>query len=110
MLVHATRTHGRPHVCTQRIRTNMHVTNFGMFISNGCITKLSVLCVLFQRVKSLTDEQLNGDWKSVCRPAILWAGGLKDLRNAIPGRGYTGFVHAVRNIDCVHCSRGDVPC
>ena len=44
-------------------------------------------------MRSLTAEQLNGDWESVCRPAILWAGGLKDLRDAAPGQGYTGFVH-----------------
>ena len=41
------------------------------------------------RVKSLTGEQLNGDWPSV-RRNLLWAGGLKDLPNARPGEGYTG--------------------
>jgi hypothetical protein len=41
------------------------------------------------RVKSLSYEQLSGDWEDV-RRKILWAGGLKDLPNAIPGQGYTG--------------------
>lgn len=31
----------------------------------------------------------NGEWEEV-RRKILWAGGLKDLPNAIPGQGYTG--------------------
>ena len=42
------------------------------------------------RVKSLTTEQLNGDWATNVRLQILWAGGLKDLPNARPGQGYTG--------------------
>ena len=42
------------------------------------------------RVKSLTNEQLNGDWSTNVRLKILWAGGLKDLRSARPGQGYTG--------------------
>ncbi|CAJ1942624.1 unnamed protein product [Cylindrotheca closterium] len=41
------------------------------------------------RVKELTTEDLNGDWDNV-RRRILWAGGLKDLPDAIPGQGYTG--------------------
>lgn len=41
------------------------------------------------RVRSLTSAQLNGDWEEV-RRNILWAGGLKDLPNAMPGAGYTG--------------------
>lgn len=42
-----------------------------------------------ERVRSLTSEQLNGDWNDV-RRHLLWAGGLKDLPDALPGRGYTG--------------------
>lgn len=41
------------------------------------------------RVNSLTPEQLSQDWEIV-RRSILWAGGLRDLPNARPGKGYTG--------------------
>jgi hypothetical protein len=41
------------------------------------------------RVASLKEEDLNGDWEQV-RRRILWAGGLRDLPDAIPGKGYTG--------------------
>lgn len=41
------------------------------------------------RVKELTSEDLNGEWEDV-RRRILWAGGLKDLPDSIPGQGYTG--------------------
>lgn len=39
------------------------------------------------RVAELDD--LNGPWEEV-RRKILWAGGLRDLPDAIPGQGYTG--------------------
>ena len=59
------------------------------------------------RVKSLTQDQLNSDWESV-RRSILWAGGLRDLPNAIPGKGYTG--HSFNDFN--HCDltpmRGEV--
>ena len=45
---------------------------------------------------------LNGDWESQARPALLWAGGLKDnrdMRSTPPGQGYTG--HAFQ--DDNHC-------
>jgi hypothetical protein len=42
------------------------------------------------RVAQLTEEDLNGDWEEVVRKKLLWAGGLKDLPNSIPGQGYTG--------------------
>lgn len=42
-----------------------------------------------ERVATLSKEDLSGDWKDV-RRKILWAGGLKDLPDAIPGKGYTG--------------------
>lgn len=41
------------------------------------------------RVKELSHDDLNGPWEEV-RRKILWAGGLKDLRGARPGQGYTG--------------------
>jgi hypothetical protein len=41
------------------------------------------------RVASLTSADLDGPWEDV-RRRILWAGGLKDLPNAVPGQGYTG--------------------
>lgn len=41
------------------------------------------------RVGTLTEEDLNGPWENV-RRRILWAGGLRDLPNAVPGQGYTG--------------------
>jgi hypothetical protein len=42
------------------------------------------------RVKELSPEDLNGDWQTVVRRKILWAGGLRDLPDSIPGQGYTG--------------------
>lgn len=50
------------------------------------------------RVRSLTEEQLNGDWESI-RRNILWAGGMKDITNAPPGLGYTG--HSFNDFN--HC-------
>jgi len=41
------------------------------------------------RVKSLTPEDLSKEWEDV-RKKILWAGGLKDLPQNVPGQGYTG--------------------
>lgn len=41
------------------------------------------------RVKSLTQEELSGDWE-ITRRHILFAGGLRDLPQAVPGKGYTG--------------------
>lgn len=51
-----------------------------------------------KRVKSLTTEQLSQDWETV-RRLILWAGGLRDLPNARPGKGYTG--HSFNDFN--HC-------
>lgn len=44
---------------------------------------------VLKRVSTLTYENLSGDWENV-RRNLLWAGGLRDLPNAIPGQGYTG--------------------
>jgi hypothetical protein len=41
------------------------------------------------RVQGLSPADLNGAWEDV-RKKILWAGGLKDLPNQVPGQGYTG--------------------
>ena len=41
------------------------------------------------RVATLTKEDLNAEWADV-RRKLLWAGGLKDLPDSIPGQGYTG--------------------
>lgn len=62
-------------------------------------TALERLRNVHKRVKSLKEDDLSGDWASVVRPKLLWAGGLKDLRNARPGYGYTG--HALN--DWNHC-------
>mmetsp|Transcript_22884 Transcript_22884/g.53559 ORF Transcript_22884/g.53559 Transcript_22884/m.53559 type:complete len:213 (-) Transcript_22884:229-867(-) len=39
--------------------------------------------------EEVTSKDLSGDWEEV-RRKILWAGGLKDLPNSVPGGGYTG--------------------
>lgn len=41
------------------------------------------------RVATLTEKDLSSDWEDV-RRKLLWAGGLRDLPDAIPGQGYTG--------------------
>lgn len=51
-----------------------------------------------ERVKSLSAADLSCDWEEV-RLKLLWAGGLKDLQDVQPGRGYTG--HAFN--DDNHC-------
>jgi hypothetical protein len=50
------------------------------------------------RQLSLDGTKLNGDWENV-RRNILWAGGLKDLTDAVPGAGYTG--HSFNDFN--HC-------
>lgn len=52
-------------------------------------TAVARLHAVRDRVKSLTEEDLNGNWEDV-RRKLLWAGGLRDLPNAAPGQGYTG--------------------
>ncbi|GMI02971.1 hypothetical protein TrLO_g8770 [Triparma laevis f. longispina] len=42
------------------------------------------------RIQSLSPSDLTSDWSSITRPALLKSAGLKDLRSAIPGQGYTG--------------------
>jgi hypothetical protein len=54
-------------------------------------TALQRLASVHQRISQLVaDNSLqNKPWTQV-RRSLLWAGGLKDLPNAIPGQGYTG--------------------
>ncbi len=52
-------------------------------------TAVARMLAIRERVKSLTRDELSGEWGGV-RRKILWAGGLRDLPNARPGRGYTG--------------------
>lgn len=61
-------------------------------------TAVARMLAIRERVVSLTSPQLNGDWEEV-RKSILWAGGLRDLPNAIPGQGYTG--HSFNDFN--HC-------
>jgi hypothetical protein len=42
-----------------------------------------------ERVRSLSTAELHGEWSDI-RRRLLWAGGLRDLPNVLPGRGYTG--------------------
>lgn len=51
-----------------------------------------------ERARSLTTESLSQDFESA-RKLILWAGGLRDLQNAMPGYGYTGHSFS----DWNHC-------
>jgi len=52
-------------------------------------TAVERMIAIRERVSSLGDSALNGPWTQV-RKKILFAGGLRDLENAAPGRGYTG--------------------
>jgi len=51
-----------------------------------------------ERVASLSQDELSGEWESV-RKKILWASGLRDLPNVAPGNGYTGHAFNDHN----HC-------
>ena len=51
-----------------------------------------------QRAASLTPLELSRDWSTSVRPRLLWAAGMRDLRDAAPGQGYTG--HAFN--DAIH--------
>jgi hypothetical protein len=60
------------------------------------------------RVKELAEgDALNGTWDNV-RRKILWAGGLKDLPNSVPGQGYTGHSFNDFNHVDLTCMLGDV--
>jgi hypothetical protein len=61
-------------------------------------TAVRRLRAVHERISKLTHQDLNGAWEEV-RRKLLWAGGLRDLPNAVPGRGYTG--HSFN--DSNHC-------
>mmetsp|Transcript_20398 Transcript_20398/g.37120 ORF Transcript_20398/g.37120 Transcript_20398/m.37120 type:complete len:301 (+) Transcript_20398:53-955(+) len=61
-------------------------------------TAVERLTNIHGRVIGLTSTELSVDWQDV-RRKLLWAGGLRDLEDAIPGQGYTG--HAFN--DDNHC-------
>ena len=48
-------------------------------------TAVQRLKSVHERVSTLSEKDLSGDWEDV-RRKILWAGGLKDLPNSIPGQ------------------------
>ena len=50
------------------------------------------------RARSLSSEELSGEWEPV-RQRLLWAAGLRHLVNVPPGQGYTG--HAFNDYN--HC-------
>lgn len=52
-------------------------------------TAVERMFAIRERVIGLEDGWANGPWDEV-RRRILWAGGLRDLPDAVPGKGYTG--------------------
>ena len=60
-------------------------------------TAVSRMDAIRQRARSLTESELSGEWEGV-RRRILWAAGMKDLPDALPGQGWTG--HAFN--DAIH--------
>ena len=61
-------------------------------------TAVERMRVARQRAASLSSQELSGDWESAVRPRILWAAGLRDMKDVAPGQGYTG--HAFN--DAIH--------
>jgi hypothetical protein len=51
-------------------------------------TAVNRMLAIRERVKSLTEQQLNGNWATV-RHHLLWAGGLKDSKGKSNGVGNT---------------------
>ena len=51
-----------------------------------------------ERAVSLSSAEMGGDWEAV-RQRVLWAAGLRDIKDAPPGRGYTGHAFS----DANHC-------
>lgn len=72
--------------------TSSHEENTSMTMVDRLYpgTAMERLRNVHARVKQLTRDDLFGDWETVVRRKLLWAGGLKDLPNSIPGQGYTG--------------------
>jgi len=52
-------------------------------------TAVTRLNNVHKRVSQLSEQDLKADWQEV-RRKLLWAGGLRDLPDAMPGMGYTG--------------------
>ena len=52
-------------------------------------TAVERMLAVRKRVNELTENDLNEEWEHV-RRKLLWAGGLRDLSDAMPGQGYTG--------------------
>jgi hypothetical protein len=52
-------------------------------------TAVERMLAVRSRVAELTHGDLNGRWEDA-RRRLLWAGGLRDLPESIPGQGYTG--------------------
>lgn len=61
-------------------------------------TAVQRMLAIQNRVRSLSNIELSDDWEEV-RRRLLWAGGLRDLPNAVPGQGYTG--HSFNDFN--HC-------
>ena len=61
-------------------------------------TAVERMLAIRERVNNFGENDLNGPWVEV-RRKILWAGGLRDLENAVPGQGYTG--HSFNDYDHV---------
>ena len=66
--------------------TSWNMTCFCCASASGALTRMENAVA---RARSLTEEQLSGDWEDV-RGLLLWAAGLRDIRDAAPGEGYTG--------------------
>ena len=69
------------------MRTKLNNNNDSLVVDNEYPgTAVQRLQNVLKRVASLScEDDLSGDWDDV-RRKILWAGGLKDLPNAIPGQ------------------------
>jgi len=52
-------------------------------------TAVARLRAVHARIAGLSPHAFDGPWKTV-RQTLLWVGGLQDLPDSIPGRGYTG--------------------
>ena len=70
-------------------------------------TAVARLASVHDRVLQLSFDDLNGRWEDV-RRKLLWAGGLRDLPDAIPGEGYTGHSFNDFNHVDLTCMLGEV--
>jgi hypothetical protein len=66
----------------------------GMAVDSACPgTAVERMLAVRVRVKESTEQDLDGKWEDG-RKRILWAGGLRDLPEAIPGQGHAGHSFA----------------